>query len=281
MASLNHSHTSYYNNSGAATAEQANDSVPQEAFIFKLLLLAALAYFVWSDKVLIVSSPFSPSENAEHFGGERVNAAILDYPLTPKKERKNLPEVQVVLPPGSLNNVTFAIDFAYAKRNGIEKKEVEARLLKCRDYVEKYAPIAVSEMRKSGIPASVTLAQALLESDAGESKLALKTNNHFGIKCFSKRCRRGHCANFSDDSHKDFFVKYPSAKGSFQAHTQFLQKGSRYKHLFELDSTDYRGWSRGLGKAGYATDKKYGDKLIAIIQTLRLDRYDNGQLGGN
>lgn len=272
MASLNHSHTSYYNNSGAATAEQASDGVPQEAILWKLLLLVALTYLVWSDNVVIFGRVVK--EPNEQVGGESVKASLLDYFATPKKEARKLPEVQVTLPSGALSNVTFAIDFAYAKRNGIDKSEVESRLLKCRDYVEKYASVAVSEMQKSGIPASVTLAQALLESDAGESKLTRKTHNHFGIKCFSKHCKRGHCANFSDDSHKDFFVKYASAKGSFQAHTQFLQKGSRYKHLFELEDNDYRGWSRGLAKAGYATDKQYGEKLIAIIQTLRLDRYD-------
>jgi flagellum-specific peptidoglycan hydrolase FlgJ len=273
MASLNYASTAY-NDSRAAAAEQANDAAPQEAFIFKLLLLVALAYFVWSDKVLILSEPFSSPENPEHSGGQRVSAAVYDFPLTPKKEQKKMPEVQVALPAGALTNVTFAIDYAYAKRNGIDKKEVETRLIKCREYAEKYAPVAMSEMRKTGVPASVTLAQALLESNAGESKLATKTNNHFGIKCFSKRCKRGHCANFTDDSHKDFFVKYADTKGSFRAHSQFLLKGNRYRQLFEFESTDYRNWSRGLGKAGYATDKKYGDKLIAIIQTLGLDRYD-------
>jgi flagellum-specific peptidoglycan hydrolase FlgJ len=274
MASLNHAQATY-NNSRAAAAEQADDALPQEAVLWKLLILTALIYLLWSDKVLIIADPFSAVESVEQTGGERVKAAIFDFPLTPKKGQSKLPEVQVQLPAGALNNVTFAIDFAYAKRNGIDKTEVETRLLRCRDYVEHHAPTAVSEMQKTGIPASVTLAQALLESDAGESKLAKKTNNHFGIKCFSKRCKRGHCANFTDDSHKDFFVKYASAKSSFQAHSQFLQKGSRYRHLFELDKTDYRGWARGLAEAGYATDKKYGEKLIAIIQTLRLERFDS------
>ncbi len=277
MASLNHAQATY-NNSRAAAAEQADDALPQEAVLWKLLILTALIYLLWSDKVLIIADPFSTVESAEQTGGERVKAAIFEFPLTPKKEQNKLPEVQVQLPTGALNNVTFAIDFAYAKRNGIDKAEVESRLLRCRDYVEKHAPTAVSEMQKTGIPASVTLAQALLESDAGESKLAKKTNNHFGIKCFSKRCKRGHCANFTDDSHKDFFVKYANAESSFQAHSQFLQKGSRYRHLFEFDKTDYRGWARGLAEAGYATDKKYGEKLIAIIQTLRLDRFDQGAL---
>lgn len=273
MASLNQVHATY-NNSRAAAAEQANGALPQEQLLWKLLLLTALSYLVWSDKISIVFGPVATGEALEQLQGAPTKAVLFDYPATPKKGRKTLTEVEVVLPPTALNNVTFAIDPAFARRNGVAKTEMETRLTKCRDFVEQFAPVAVAEMREHGIPASITLAQALLESDAGESRLAQKTNNHFGIKCFSKRCKRGHCANFTDDSHKDFFVKYANAKSSFRAHSQFLKKSSRYRDLFELDASDYRGWARGLAKAGYATDKKYGEKLIAIVQTLGLTRFD-------
>ncbi len=271
MASLNQAHATY-NNGRVASADQADNQ--REQILWKLLLVTALTYLIWSDNISIIFGPVSFAETTEQSGGERVKAAIFDFSPGKKKAAKKLTEVEVILPPNALNNVTFAIDPAFARRYGLETTEMEKRLAKCRDYVERYAPLAIVEMQQYGIPASVTLAQGLLESNAGESKLSRKTNNHFGVKCFSKRCKPGHCANFTDDSHKDFFVKYTNVKGSYRAHSQFLKKSSRYRDLFELESTDYRGWARGLTQAGYATDKQYGDKLIAIIQTLSLDRFD-------
>ena len=138
-------------------------------------------------------------------------------------------------------------------------------------YVRRFAKVAQGEMQKYGIPASVTLAQGLLESNSGKSPLATKNNNHFGIKCFSKKCKKGHCSNFSDDSHKDFFRNYNTAWESYRAHSEFLQ-GKRYKHL--LKETNYKAWANGLVKAGYATDQAYGRKLISLIESLELYRYD-------
>jgi hypothetical protein len=140
-------------------------------------------------------------------------------------------------------------------------------------YIEKYWSVAVSEMKKSGIPASITLAQGLLESNAGESRLAVHNNNHFGIKCFSRTCKRGHCSNFEDDSHKDFFRIYASPEASFEAHSYFLKK-DRYKGLFKFSSKDYTSWAHGLKKAGYATDPYYGEKLVNLIEDLKLHRFD-------
>lgn len=140
-------------------------------------------------------------------------------------------------------------------------------------YVSQYLSIAQKQMRDHGIPASITLAQGLLESNIGKSRLARENNNHFGIKCFSKKCKKGHCTNFSDDSHKDFFMKYGSAEKSYHAHSSLLKK-ARYKKLFTLQITDYKGWAKGLRKAGYATDPKYADKLIALIENLNLNQYD-------
>lgn len=134
-------------------------------------------------------------------------------------------------------------------------------------YVKRFYDVARSEMEQFGIPASITLAQGLLESSAGKSPLAREANNHFGIKCFSKKCKKGHCKNFSDDHHKDFFRTYSSAWESFRAHSLFLQK-DRYKHLLELERTDYKSWAVGLKKAGYATDPNYAKKLIRIIENL-------------
>jgi flagellum-specific peptidoglycan hydrolase FlgJ len=141
-------------------------------------------------------------------------------------------------------------------------------------YVKRFAKVAQAEMDKFGIPASITLAQGLLESNVGESKLAVENNNHFGIKCFSKTCGKGHCSNFTDDTHKDFFRKYKSPWESYRAHSQLLKQGGRYNQLFQLKQTDYRRWAKGLKAAGYATDEQYADKLIKLIEDLELHQYD-------
>jgi len=128
-------------------------------------------------------------------------------------------------------------------------------------------------MSKFGVPASIILAQGLLESDAGDSRLSTNNNNHFGIKCFSRTCRKGHCSNFTDDSHKDFFRKYQNAWESYRAHSQLL-RAPRYTHLYKLGKSDYKSWAMGLKRAGYATDKYYGEKLINLIEDLELQEYD-------
>ena len=139
------------------------------------------------------------------------------------------------------------------------------------DYIQRFAKVAKSEMGKYGIPASIKLAQGLLESKAGESRLATKNNNHFGIKCFSKNCKKGHCTNFSDDSHKDFFRVFDTAWASYRAHSELLQS-KRYKHLLHQD---YTTWVQGLSDAGYATDPQYSKKLLTLIETLELYKYDS------
>lgn len=142
-------------------------------------------------------------------------------------------------------------------------------------YVRRFARVAQSEQEKFGIPASINLAQGLLESDAGNSPIARRNNNHFGIKCFSQNCQKGHCSNFTDDSHKDFFRAYDNAWESWRAHSLMLQQSSRYHPLFQLDHKDYRSWARGLAKAGYATDPDYAKKLVNLIEELELYAYDS------
>ena len=140
-------------------------------------------------------------------------------------------------------------------------------------YIETYEAIAKSEMYNYGIPASITLAQGLLESGAGNSTLAKRNNNHFGIKCFSKTCKKGHCSNFSDDSHKDFFRIYSSSAESYRAHSKLLSSG-RYKHLLQYGKEDYEEWANGLQKAGYATDPSYASKIIQLIKDFELYYFD-------
>ncbi len=142
-----------------------------------------------------------------------------------------------------------------------------------RDYIKRFAPVAVAEMHKFGVPASITLAQGLVESAAGTSWLARNCNNHFGIKCFSRKCPPGHCTNKTDDHHKDFFRKYPNTWGSFRSHSQHLKNGDRYAKCFTFGK-DYRKWAYGLKAAGYATDRNYAEKLIGMVERYELYRYD-------
>lgn len=139
-------------------------------------------------------------------------------------------------------------------------------------YIAKYSSTAVSEMHRSGVPASITLAQGLLESAAGQSSLAAKSNNHFGIKCHSDW--KGKKVYKDDDKAGECFRVYPNAAASFRDHSDFLRYQDRYKSLFELDPTDYKSWARGLKKAGYATDRSYAEKLIKLIEDYRLYIYD-------
>lgn len=144
------------------------------------------------------------------------------------------------------------------------------------DYIDLYAPLAVEQMEKYGIPASVTLAQGLLESAAGRSTLATEGNNHFGIKCHSDW--KGPTMLRDDDAPDECFRVYDSAAGSFTDHSLFLSK-KRYASLFSLDPTDYAGWARGLKQCGYATDPNYADRLITIIERYALYSYDSHSAG--
>jgi hypothetical protein len=139
-------------------------------------------------------------------------------------------------------------------------------------YVEKYASLAVDEMYRSGVPASITLAQGLLESRYGLSELATKGNNHFGIKCHNNW--QGGKVYHDDDKKGECFRKYDSPEESFRDHSDFLRYRDRYRFLFDLEPTDYQGWAHGLRKAGYATDPAYPQKLIRLIEAYELYEYD-------
>ena len=142
------------------------------------------------------------------------------------------------------------------------------------DYIKKYSALAISEMERTGVPASITLAQGLLESGAGRSTLATKANNHFGIKCH--KSWRGEKVYHDDDAPQECFRSYPKAEDSFKDHSDFLRYYDRYKFLFDLEITDYKGWCYGLKKAGYATDPAYATKLIDLIEKYDLGRFDKG-----
>ena len=139
-------------------------------------------------------------------------------------------------------------------------------------YIEQYKDIAIAEMEQYGIPASIKLAQALLESGNGNSTLAREANNHFGIKCTPEW--RGRTTSHDDDYRNECFRVYDRVEDSFHDHSQFLLR-QRYAALFKLDKDDYRGWARGLKAAGYATNPRYADLLISLIERYELYQYDH------
>jgi len=138
-------------------------------------------------------------------------------------------------------------------------------------YIARYKDIAIAEMERHGIPASIKLAQALLESGNGNSYLARRANNHFGIKCGGTW--KGKSVSHSDDRANECFRVYDNPEQSFRDHSQFL-RGNRYKKLFALRRDDYKGWAKGLKAAGYATNPRYPELLIDLIERYELYRYD-------
>ncbi len=221
----------------------------------------------------VVSGVGGEKEKAAPVAQKKVKSAkdyrdpLLDESI-PSKRRAEIENLA-----NTFSNLTFVMSPTYAQRKQVPEEVVAVKMAKCYRYVQRFAPVAIAEMKKFGIPASITLAQGLLESNVGESRLTKANHNHFGIKCFSRKCSKGHCSNFTDDTHKDFFRIYKNSWESYRAHSSFLQ-GKRYVHLKKLSTSDYKGWAHGLRKAGYATDKRYAEKLIQIIERLELNQYD-------
>ena len=171
-----------------------------------------------------------------------------------------------------------AIDNTASNKNGATSNSLapattaELRDADNRLYIQAYAATAVAEMHRTQIPASISMAQAIVESRAGKGRLAQAVHNHFGIKCFSRSCKRGHCQNFEDDSHKDFFRAFAAPTDSWRAHSTFLQ-GARYQNLFTYGK-DYKKWAQGLQQKGYATADNYSKTLISIIDKYQLYNLD-------
>ncbi len=185
--------------------------------------------------------------------------------VTKKKQQKEKIETVEVVE-------TKEIDEEETSEKEVEVKPPTSTAL----YIETYSEIAKDEMRKYKIPASITLAQGILESASGKGRLAVKANNHFGIKCHGWT---GAKIYHDDDSLQECFRKYREAKSSYEDHSKFLTGRGRYADLFKLKQDDYKGWARGLKKAGYATDRKYPDKLIGLIERYKLYEYDQEVLG--
>ena len=146
--------------------------------------------------------------------------------------------------------------------------------LSAAEYINTYKDLAISEMKRTGIPASISLAQGMIESDFGHSTLAREANNHFGIKCHNGWT--GPIVRHHDDKRNECFRKYGKPEESFYDHSDFLKSGSRYSFLFSIDQTDYKAWARGLKKAGYATNPDYANMLIRKIEENNLWYFDRG-----
>ncbi|MFK8008079.1 MAG: glycoside hydrolase family 73 protein [Saprospiraceae bacterium] len=217
-------------------------------------------------------SESSPTPTAMNTSYSQVDEESIALESTPKRKKEKIKSSSRKTKDSNLANTYSNMTYSFGKNESNKSKTSKRK--KQEAYVNRFVEVAQKEMRKYGIPASITLAQGLIETNAGDSRLAKQNNNHFGMKCFSKKCGKGHCANFTDDSHKDFFRKYKSSWESYRAHSKLLM-GKRYRHLKKLGSEDYKGWARGLKKAGYATDRRYAEKLINIIDELKLYQFDN------
>src|SRR5580765_6020531 len=153
--------------------------------------------------------------------------------------------------------LSFVLSFSFSISYGQSADAIVA-------YISRYKDLAISEMKRTGVPAAITLAQGIHETDAGTSDLVRKSNNHFGIKC--KENWNGPTVSHDDDARGECFRKYEAAEQSYRDHSDFLKTRSNYASLFKLDPTDYEAWANGLKKAGYATNPKYAQILIKIIQ---------------
>ncbi len=158
----------------------------------------------------------------------------------------------------------FLFSFVIALSAGAQKLSAE-------QYIQQYKDVAIVEMKRMGVPAAITLAQGILESENGNSDLVKRSNNHFGIKC--KNTWTGESVFHDDDATGECFRSYKTAEESFRDHSNFLRNSGRYGFLFKLDATDYRGWAYGLKRAGYATNPQYPDILIRNIEQYNLEQY--------
>lgn len=246
---------------------------------FRIGLLLVLILVVWRKNVHLDISLFSPRSTEVAPLAPDVKPSTQEvqpvslFDEVPYHLLRHMPTAADTNIANTYSNLGFILNPGLATRLKVSPAVVAIKARKVQAYLAAYAPIAVEEMKAHGIPASITLAQGLLESNVGDSKLAQRNNNHFGIKCFSRSCAKGHCSNYTDDSHKDFFRIYTDAEESYREHSTFLKR-DRYRHLQQYPATDYKSWAHGLKKAGYATDPRYAYKLIDIIEALDLHQYD-------
>jgi flagellum-specific peptidoglycan hydrolase FlgJ len=193
---------------------------------------------------------------------------------TKKKETTASTAVVTQMPNNSNPKKNNGAEIDLVATSNVRTYEEEIKL-----YIANFNEIAKQNMKSHGVPASITLAQGILESGAGKGKLALAANNHFGIKCH--KGWTGDSVKHDDDAEQECFRKYEQPQESYKDHSLFLTSRPRYATLFDLDKGDYQGWAKGLKAAGYATDVKYPDKLIGLIERFELYKFDNEVLQRN
>jgi flagellum-specific peptidoglycan hydrolase FlgJ len=191
-----------------------------------------------------------------------------------KKETSASKAVVSQTPNNSSATKKNGAEFDLVATSNVRTYEEEIKL-----YIANFNEIAKQNMKSHGVPASITLAQGILESGAGKGKLALSANNHFGIKCH--KGWTGESVKHDDDAEQECFRKYEQPQESYKDHSLFLTSRPRYASLFKLDKGDYQSWAKGLKAAGYATDLKYPDKLIGLIERFELYKFDNEVLQRN
>lgn len=207
----------------------------------------------------------------EYGSGDHKKKVIVKTKSEVKKESTPVVENKIVTKPSNpiLKKEETETLIATSKIN-VSKNTIE-------DYIDLYADVAMQSMKTYGIPASIKLAQGILESGSGNGRLCREANNHFGIKC--KEEWAGESITHTDDAPDECFRKYRSALDSYNDHSEFLAHRAYYKDLFTLNKSDYTAWAKGLKKAGYATDARYPQKLISIIERYKLYEYDQKVLG--
>ncbi len=242
-----------------------------EPFFWKLLLLSALVYFVWSDSISISIGlgPLSieKTEMQRNFIQRKTDLFGLLGFCHEKSRGIRLEE-------DALDNLSFVLDPTYANRFGIPDEQVQARMERCSIFVKRFSPVAIAEMRRFGVPASIMLAQALLASNAGDDPICRETNNYFKRSCQPAACAAEHFADLESSDQIALVDEFSNLWGSFRAQSLFLTQTARFSDLLQLERNDFHAWAKGLESGGYSMDAQYSEKLIAIIQGLQLEDLD-------
>lgn len=232
-----------------------------ESFLWKLLLVTSMIYLVWSEKISIAIVPVSTHESVVHTGIQQGKRSLLGFF-------------------GALDDGASTLDFSGADQSNIAHllatdiaaDERAKSLEKCAVFARKFAPIAIAEKRRYGVPASILLAQALLSSNAGDLALAAQSNNYFLRPCGGGDCAMEHVLAGNGESVVDVF---DNMWGSFRAQSLFLRRTEGYRDLFSLGHSNYKEWASGLDALGYAADGQYAAKLVAVIEALNLQALDS------
>ncbi len=237
---------------------------------FSLLLLVVFVASCNANRSVVRTSKPDPRKNSNMPVAQRVKKPIY-RPATKKNPIAVTKIDSPVVASANQNNYSNATEILEATT----RVKVTTQMVLA--YIEKYKDVAKDNMVRTGIPASITLGQAILESGAGTGPLSVQANNHFGIKCHKEWT--GPSIRYTDDEENECFRKYDEPAQSFRDHSYFLTSRPRYAELFEFQKDDYKSWAYGLKAAGYATDRQYPDKLIGLIERYQLGKFDAEVLG--